>query len=185
MKNILRGIGIIAALLVAFMLLTSCAPGKAQTRTTNDGAAAHNFDGDKQPAAKSGYTSDEDTYGSSDDFDIENNDVDAASEPRQADAKPAVKSAAPKKTAVKKPAVEESSDAVEADERECAVHLVQMCAARLDLCEIAGAAHDAFGIALQRLIGALERQIDFAPDPGKETGVESGVRIHGITSRPT
>lgn len=116
MKNILRGIGIIAALLVAFMLLTSCAPGKAQTRTTNDGAAAHNFDGDKQPAAKSGYTSDEETYGSSDDFDIENNDLDAASEPKQAAAKPAVKSAAPKQTAAKKPAIEETADAVEADD---------------------------------------------------------------------
>lgn len=116
MKNILRGIGIMAALLVGFMLLTSCAPGKAQTRTTNDGAAAHNFDGDRQPAVKSGYTSDEETYSSSDDFDIENNDIDAAAEPKQSASKPAVKSAAPKKTAAKKPAVEESADAAETDE---------------------------------------------------------------------
>jgi rare lipoprotein A len=77
MKNILRGIGIIGALLVAFMLMTSCTPGKAQTRTTNDGAASHNFDNGKEPVAKSGYSSDDQTYGSDDDFDIESKDIDA------------------------------------------------------------------------------------------------------------
>lgn len=93
MKSILRGLGVLIALLVGFMLVTSCTPGKAQTRT-NDGAASHNFDNGKDTAKKGDYSSDDQTYGSNDDFDLETKDADAAPAP-------VVKSKAAKKTAVK------------------------------------------------------------------------------------
>jgi rare lipoprotein A len=85
MKYILRGIGVLAALIIGFMLFTACTPGKAQTRN-NDGAAAHNFDSN---AKKGDYSSDDQTYNANDDFDIENKDVEAAPPARVKTAKKA------------------------------------------------------------------------------------------------
>jgi len=79
----------------------------------------------------------------------------------------------------------ESGDAVESDHGDGAVDLMQAQSAFADAGEIAGAAGDAVGIGAERLVGLVERKIDFAPDPGEETGVECRVRVHGITSRPT
>jgi rare lipoprotein A len=125
MKNILRGIGVIAILLAAFMLITSCAP-KAQTRVTSDGAASHNFDSGKEPVAKSGYASDGETYGPDDDFDIDSRDVDAEptvkASPKQqhkgflldddavSDEKPARTAKAPKNTSDEAVGVSAASD---------------------------------------------------------------------------
>lgn len=104
MKSILRGLGVLIALLVAFMFVTSCAPGKAQTRT-NDGAASHNFDNGKDTAKKGDYSSDDQTYGSNDDFDLETKDAEAAPAP-------AVKAKAPKKSAVKEDAPDADAEPV-------------------------------------------------------------------------
>ena len=76
-------------------------------------------------------------------------------------------------------------DAVEADHRDGTVDLMQAQSAFADAREIAGAVGDAVGIGAERLVGLAERLIDFAPDPGQETGIECAVRVHGITRRPT
>ena len=93
MKNILRGIGILAAIAAVFMLMTACAPNKAMTRS-NDGAASHGFD------KKSDYTSDDKTYMDSEEFSVDNKDVE----------QPATVKAKPRKAVV--PEADESEEPV-------------------------------------------------------------------------
>jgi len=78
MKNILRGAGILAAIAAVFMLMTACAPNKAMTRT-NDGAASHGYD------KKAEYASDDQTYMDSEEFSVDNRDVE---QPAKVKAKP-------------------------------------------------------------------------------------------------
>ena len=58
---------------------------------------------------------------------------------------------------------------------------MQMVAAELDLGQIALADHGAGQIPLQCLIGALQRQINLAFDPGQGADVKFGRNIHDQT----
>lgn len=59
-------------------------------------------------------------------------------------------------------------DTIKTNDRQCALYLVQVSAAELDLRQIAGAGAvtGARCILLQRLIGALQREVNLAFDPG-------------------
>ncbi len=57
-------------------------------------------------------------------------------------------------------------NAVETDNCESALHLVQVGAAEPDLRQIAGVNESGGGELFQRLVGALQCEIDLALDPG-------------------
>ena len=71
-------------------------------------------------------------------------------------------------------------DAVETDDRQRALHLVQVGTAELDLGEVAGAGRHTGRILVERLIGAFERQVNFALDPGQRAHIEFGRSVHMI-----
>ncbi|MGL4368528.1 MAG: septal ring lytic transglycosylase RlpA family protein [Spirochaetota bacterium] len=75
MKNMIRGAGILAAIVAVFMLMTACAP-KGMTRT-NEGAASHGFDSTPD------NSSDDQSYTTNDDFDLESTDAAPPSKARK------------------------------------------------------------------------------------------------------
>ena len=78
----------------------------------------------------------------------------------------------------------ELRDAVESDDGQRALGLVQVGAAKLDLGQVADAFGDAGGIKFQRLVRAFQGKIDLALDPGQRANIKisRGVHLDGVSN---